>query len=118
MKRFSWKKVVSLVLVAALIFGGLHFGSRTVSAEEEPVTAEENLITGQEGHVVEDYEVPAVQYSFDRKTVSDLDSTNGSVNIVLVIDASNSMVNNKIKVKDEDGKDVEKTRLALAKKES
>ncbi len=103
MKRFSWKKVVSLLLVAALVIGGLHFGARTVSAEEE------KLITGQEGHALPDYEVPAVQYSFDRATVSEIQGTNGKVNIILVVDASNSMTNNRVNGN---------TRLKLAKDEA
>ncbi|MBO7354482.1 MAG: hypothetical protein J6U61_09565, partial [Lachnospiraceae bacterium] len=34
MKKFSWKKLMSLVLVFALIIGGINLGTRIVSAEE------------------------------------------------------------------------------------
>ncbi|MBQ3912764.1 MAG: VWA domain-containing protein, partial [Lachnospiraceae bacterium] len=114
MKMINLKKIMSLVLVFALIIGGINLGARKVSAEEEISTeetenTEKNLITGQEGHALNDYAVPAVQFSFDRETVNNLNNKNGEVNIILVVDASNSMVNNKIN---------NQTRLALAKKEA
>jgi LPXTG-motif cell wall-anchored protein len=86
MKKFSWKKLMSLVLVFALIIGGINLGARKVSAEEES-----DLISSVEGKkaVVDGREIPTVYYTFLRDTVDDV--IKAKINVVLLIDNSVSM---------------------------
>ena len=95
MKMISLKKIMSLVLVLALVIGGINLGARKVSAEgEEDI---QYLITDVKANLVENTSEgnenePAIQYVFDRETVKDIPA--GAVNVVILFDASSSMSRN------------------------
>lgn len=87
MKRFSWKKLMSLVVALALVVGVLHFGT-SVSADETPTAnAVGSIAKDEEGN-----EIDAIVYSMDREAVNN--GVPGIVDLVLIIDNSNSMRSN------------------------
>ncbi len=83
MKKTTWKKIVSFVLVAALVISVGHFGGANVQAEE-------TLINGVKGESVE-ADHPAVQYTFDRQTLNYIDNSKPEIKMALLLDMSNSM---------------------------
>ena len=83
MRKSTWKKLVSFMLVAALIIGSVHLSNNRVKADD--------LISGVGADQVEATN-PAIQYTLDRNTV--VDKIAAPINIVLLFDASNSMVDN------------------------
>ncbi|MBR5968093.1 MAG: VWA domain-containing protein, partial [Lachnospiraceae bacterium] len=80
MKRFSWKKMMSLVVALALVVGVLHFGTR-VSAETEADAAATAALTNGN-----------IQFTVDREFLK----TGGNQvhsDVIIVIDCSVSMGN-------------------------
>ena len=102
MKKMTWKKIMSFILVAALILSAGHFGSKKVKAEgSDPYYVDESNVTS--GYVDLDGILTtandhANDVSLDYTLVDNGtpdqykdDDTTASVGIVLVLDFSNSM---------------------------
>lgn len=91
MKNFTWKKLMSLVLVAALVIGCLQLNAKKVSADgeesaETPVlTIEPSAAVGESSAELE----PAIVYAVTR--TPGVVSEEHPVNIVIAIDTSGSM---------------------------
>ena len=92
MKKFTWKKLMSLVLVAALVIGCLQLNAKRVSAEDGEPAAEAPVLdivpsaaVGESSAELE----PAIVYSVTR-TPGQVSETNQIV-IALAMDTSGSM---------------------------
>ncbi|MBQ3912355.1 MAG: VWA domain-containing protein, partial [Lachnospiraceae bacterium] len=107
MKKTTWKKIMSLVLVAALVIGCLQLNAKKVSADSAATVSEVGVVTN-----TTDPGNPTVTY--------DLTASNGSssvfqgtyTDIVLAIDLSNSMKAENGKNPLQDAKDAAKAFVA------
>ena len=108
MKKTTWKKIMSLVLVAALVIGCLQLNAKKVSATTTTEVAEPTAKMNDKTNAA-DPNSPAATYTVTGGEGLDISFTGEDTDIVLVIDLSNSMV-------DEDSKDANgNTRLDNAK---
>ncbi len=91
MKKFTWKKLMSLVLVAALVIGCLQLNAKRVSAEDGEPAAAAPVLTiepSADGKGGENFD-PSIAYTVDR-TPGEATETN-KIAVVLALDTSNSM---------------------------
>ncbi|MBO4415953.1 MAG: VWA domain-containing protein [Lachnospiraceae bacterium] len=92
MKKTTWKKIVSFILVAALVISVGHFGGTKVKADTNPsVAPTEHGSEFAPGSGNGDL-TPAIQYEVEH-TPGEVTSKN-QVNVIFALDISSSMVKN------------------------
>ena len=125
MKRFNWKKILSLVLVLSLVVGTLTWNKRAASAEGETVSHPTKVEIETDEHIKLTKELLNLTVSDDEPTATAQikltvnganatieQPTTGTTDIIFVMDLSNSMDD------DTNGKetdDPDKQRITAAK---
>ena len=93
MKGLTWKKIMSLVLVAALVIGCLQLNAKKVSADgATPTTAEVKSASAAITEGANTLE-PTIEFTVVANSVDDVTDNRKKTDVVLVIDLGNHSLN-------------------------